>query len=526
MKGSGSGPARRFGRVPVLLTGLLLGASVLQTIPLVAGPALADVTVLPPENPPPPLTDAQRQQVPAAIQPVGVLDPQVAPALTGASPTDFVSGLTEDLSLRTASAQVYQVNGADHVLRVSAAPLNYADPGTGTYLPIVDTLVPDVGAFLKNAANAFTVHFPQTIGELNPISVSVPGGSYTFTLANGLRSTTTAAAGASTLTYPGVLPFIDLTYWLVPEGLREAIVMNSQAAENEPLAFTIRATGLSLRRETDTGEISVLDSAGTVVGTIPGAPGGGLLGGPRRGGRHHPRHVDPHQGHGEPVHPVGVHRPPVPGQRAVPRVDRPGELHHQRAQGHLGRPVQPRQRLHDQRGAEGRAVHLDRQPPELPQVRRGRLRQVQPGGAVRRHVPVAGGGEQLHGQGGRQARHLHLAQPAHLERPALGQLHGLRPGLGARRRHRLVRLRPAVAVPEHPGHLGGVDQLRGPPGGPRDRHLELPPVRLPGDHDLRGPARAHSGHRPAPGRPGAVLPGHRGHREHPLADACHHRAAI
>jgi hypothetical protein len=64
-----------------------------------------------------------------------------------------------------------------------------------------------------------------------------------------------------------VLPNGDFTYTMTPSGFKEEIQLLAKAAPL-PIVFRVEATNLTFRKET-AGEISVQDTAGTVVGIIP-----------------------------------------------------------------------------------------------------------------------------------------------------------------------------------------------------------------------------------------------------------------
>jgi hypothetical protein len=78
---------------------------------------------------------------------------------------------------------------------------------------------------------------------------------------------TLAKTDDDSLTYPGILPDVDLSYDLTNVGFEETMTLASVEGSKVPLAFHVSATDLSFRLE-DTGAVSIL-VGDEVVGIIP-----------------------------------------------------------------------------------------------------------------------------------------------------------------------------------------------------------------------------------------------------------------
>ena len=90
--GSPRSTARR--RLASLIAALALAAAILPAVPFVGhARAATKIEVQPPEAPPPPLSDSERQQVPANDQPAGELDPPIAepPTFSSAEELEVVA---------------------------------------------------------------------------------------------------------------------------------------------------------------------------------------------------------------------------------------------------------------------------------------------------------------------------------------------------------------------------------------------------------------------------------------------------
>jgi len=215
--------------------------------------------------PPPPLAPQDRQELAAPTQGDGNPNPPVFTPTFSPDPQSITDGLSPDLSASTTYNDVYAVNGTDHLLQVSSEPLNYQAPD-GSLVPIDNTLVNDGEQGLENAANVFTVQFPDTLSASSTIDVQMTKGSYSFFPLGADPTSTKATAGDSSVTYPNVFTDTSLTYDPTNAGYGEKITLNSASAPSS-ITFYVTSGTLTFRQET-TGDVSVL-SAGQVVATIP-----------------------------------------------------------------------------------------------------------------------------------------------------------------------------------------------------------------------------------------------------------------
>jgi RHS repeat-associated protein len=257
-------------RLLSLALGAFLASTLLQSIPVVwsAEQDLEnEVVIVDPPPPPPPLPEELREQV-QAWEPVGEVDPTVwTPDLSG-DPQDALAELAGDLTERSEGANIYEVNGATHLIQSFSGPVNYLDE-SGQWVPISTELVPDGEGGLENEANAFSTDFPAELSPASPIEVVLDDGIYTVA-PEGILPTDFVTEAADSLTYLQVLPGIDLTYNATSSGYKEVITADTLLALATPIVFELQATGLVLRQEL-TGEISILAGEGSeeVVALIP-----------------------------------------------------------------------------------------------------------------------------------------------------------------------------------------------------------------------------------------------------------------
>jgi YD repeat-containing protein len=250
-----------------LLCSILFVAALLPAAPIALGEGKDpgnEVVVVPPPPPPPVLSGSLRQQVDPSGAAQPLLDPPVSTFDLGTDPTEAIKSLIEDAKANDANTNVFQINGTDHLLQVFAKPVNYQDKD-GNWTPISTDLVSDGKGGLQNSANAFTTDFPEKLSTSTPVVVTLPKGSFSFSLEGSVGSSI-VQVDPSTLAYTGVLDGVDLTYTATALGYLETLTLASADAAKS-LVFDLSSSDLTFRLE-KTGEISIL-SGEDVVATVP-----------------------------------------------------------------------------------------------------------------------------------------------------------------------------------------------------------------------------------------------------------------
>ncbi len=192
----------------------------------------------------------------------GVSSGPMAARAVPAGPALLVNANGEVPSLRTRSSQTFERSGVMKTV-VATMPVNYRD-ASGDWLPIDDSLVKQAGGGYRNAADDFSVSIPArsasaTVASKDAVSVSsrLVGGADVPVVAAGNRAT-----------YATVMPGVDAVFDVRPDTIEETLRL---ASPSVPRSYTWSVTlshGVSLRLEADRAA-SLIDSAGTVVGSLP-----------------------------------------------------------------------------------------------------------------------------------------------------------------------------------------------------------------------------------------------------------------
>jgi hypothetical protein len=188
--------------------------------------------------------------------------PQVVPGEKDpVSPTDVVDELSLKLGQGSANTDAYAVPEAGtHVDLVTAAPSNVLVDGKWEPL---DLAVDEKTDAWEGRAESATATFPKELGEASPVTVAFAGGSLAFALKGAAG---TGIAEGATVTYPEALEGADLVYRMLPDGVKEEIVLHDAKAPSS-FAYLVAATGLELAPNA-TGGIDVL-AAGAWVAELP-----------------------------------------------------------------------------------------------------------------------------------------------------------------------------------------------------------------------------------------------------------------
>ena len=180
------------------------------------------------------------------VQAVGVPPPPAAaratPAVAPAAETPDPAAprarqVGEQADLRTAASRTKLNADGTFTAEIFSGHVNYLD-AAGAWQPIDSSLVADSGDYAwRNAGNAFGARFKSELGE-DAVRFEVAGAAFTLTLENANRKGGTVRANG--LAYRGALPGVDLEYEVLPDGVKETLVLADAQA---PTRFTFRLEG-------------------------------------------------------------------------------------------------------------------------------------------------------------------------------------------------------------------------------------------------------------------------------------------
>ncbi|MEU4218228.1 polymorphic toxin-type HINT domain-containing protein [Actinoplanes sp. NPDC026623] len=164
---------------------------------------------------------------------------------------------------RNATERVYDNADGTQTTEFSADPLNFRRPD-GSWAPIDTTLTPD-GAGWRNSADSVDLRLAGRADSAELVRLSLDADHvFGYSLAGA-----TATAGehsGDTVTYPEVLPGVDLRLQARPGGDKETLVLRSAQARNV-FDFPLRLTGLSARLSGR--QVDLVDATGAVRAVLP-----------------------------------------------------------------------------------------------------------------------------------------------------------------------------------------------------------------------------------------------------------------
>ncbi|HOU10953.1 MAG TPA: RHS repeat-associated core domain-containing protein [Clostridiales bacterium] len=232
------------------------------------------------------------QAVPASVLASTV---QTSTASTTAAEDTAESAITgECAALRDEYTKVYRREDGSYSAVVSAAPLHFKQ--NGTWKDIDNTLVEatvDGESVLKNKSNDFSVQLPESLSD-NGESVRVTKDGYTLsfqiedvetslfrshinaeveaTQADSKMSDTQQAAElekkSSAVTYPSVQSGVDYEYSVLPDAVKENIVLTGRPQPGASYSFTVSAPGMTAAMQTDSS-IAFYATGEEAVFTLP-----------------------------------------------------------------------------------------------------------------------------------------------------------------------------------------------------------------------------------------------------------------
>jgi RHS repeat-associated protein len=185
--------------------------------------------------------------------------------LPAAPPQYEVDPDGEVVSLRNAHSNVFKKPGGYYQQVISAGLVNYMD-AKGSWQKIDSTLVQNVAGLsgVRNRANSFQVDLPGAMNE-REISLAVGSEAIKMTLV-GAGATSLLAKG-NRASYAAALPGVDVTYDVIPSGLKESLVVHKRPISPAVFAFKLNTGSLILRQQPN-GSVQAVDAAGRTRFTI------------------------------------------------------------------------------------------------------------------------------------------------------------------------------------------------------------------------------------------------------------------
>lgn len=174
---------------------------------------------------------------------------------------------TEVTSLRSEFGNVFRAEDGTLTAELHTRPVNFKR-SDGSWVPVDPNLVATNadGYAWRNGGGPLGMKFAQVAGE-RIAEVEVDGRSVTFGLA-GAATPSFGVVEEDKLTYPDVLPGVDLVYRSRPHQLKELIVLDEAPANPVSFRFLVSLEGLTPRQEED-GSISLLGTNGKVELFMP-----------------------------------------------------------------------------------------------------------------------------------------------------------------------------------------------------------------------------------------------------------------
>lgn len=148
---------------------------------------------------------------------------------------------SEVLAERSARTQTYRNADGSFTQVVHSRPVHYRRGGR--WLPISSEVVPTEGGTFawRNEANSFRTLFKDSLGDGHLRFVTPGGPSFSLDLTGASEAAAAPASGpSSSITYPGAFGGVDLRYDLIPDGVKETLVLRDAASPSQ-YGFTLQA---------------------------------------------------------------------------------------------------------------------------------------------------------------------------------------------------------------------------------------------------------------------------------------------
>lgn len=170
----------------------------------------------------------------------------------------------EVISMRTATSRTYRNTDGSFREVITAGLVNFKD-ANGRWQKIDTTLVPESGnAYVRNAAGPLQLELPGDASG-SPVVVSSASGTTTFSLEGAAHSARTISG--SQASYADIVNGVSASYSILPEGLKENLVISSRPAHPQVFTFDL-TTGDLVLSELPNSSIEAVDPSGKVQYTI------------------------------------------------------------------------------------------------------------------------------------------------------------------------------------------------------------------------------------------------------------------
>lgn len=214
-------------------------------------------------------------------------------AQADAAQAAFAPVAYEEVEKRDANTKVFKRKDGSYTAILSPQPLHYEE--NGAWKEIDNTLerkTVDGRQVLQNRQNAFRVSLPEAVTGKDPVSVTKAGYTLSFTMqevSGGAsasvkqpsRAEKKAAQEApeavqeaklerqsASLVYKDVQPDTDVEYTVLPQSVKENIILQKAPDGDVLYRFQIRAEGLTAVQKED-NSISFEDKAGEAIFLLP-----------------------------------------------------------------------------------------------------------------------------------------------------------------------------------------------------------------------------------------------------------------
>ena len=205
------------------------------------------------------------------ITPMGTIAEAIATPDAGISPPAVKTGeLLERKDLRDKFTKVFEREDGSYTAVVSAAPIHFEEDSK--WQDIDNTLTEstvDGKTVLKNTDNAYSVSLPKSLtGGGEAVKIEKDGYTFSYAINNvsppaeknsvdakaeiSIKSTDVSDVQkaakleekSSTVKYSALQPDVDIEYVVLPESVKENIILNQKPSGNKQFSFTVNAPGL------------------------------------------------------------------------------------------------------------------------------------------------------------------------------------------------------------------------------------------------------------------------------------------
>ncbi|WP_018130090.1 hypothetical protein [Effusibacillus pohliae] len=148
---------------------------------------------------------------------------------------------------RTATSKRYVNPDGSFTEKVYMEPVHYKDAQTGKWLPIDSNLVSDSNGTYKNKANKFSVDLPP-VANAGFFRIDEKGSALSFRPTFGI--TVKGNVKGNRIDYVNAAPDTDLSYAVMPNGLKETVVLKSSKAPTT-FSYELKLENLTYQPEPD-----------------------------------------------------------------------------------------------------------------------------------------------------------------------------------------------------------------------------------------------------------------------------------